>query len=257
MLPGYLGAGLRWASRRLGSDMSIGLAGDTPSDAFNGDDSMTDATMFGQVLTPPTVNLTTGTTFPVQLGKNGDLLTSGMHGNYSAATRAGGVFLGSTLAAGIAVPFNATTLSSKFTLWNPASSGVDVELIELGMGFDSATVIVNSIAMGFMPNLTTGSGIPTSLTAAAGGTMSTFVGNGSTPKAGVYSAATLTNTAVLGPLLMLFTASATAITSAESLTYRFDGKIWLPPDSLCALVTTVTAGQTAGPVSIVWAEYVH
>lgn len=209
----------------------------------------------GQVISTGSAALQPGTVAPVVMGRSGDMIVSEFHGKYANAAYNGNVFLGSTLAAGIAIPFNATTLAAKFTLWNPAGSGVNVELIELGMGIDSATVIVNGMAMGFQPNLSTGAGIPTSLTASAGGVTSTFVGQGAAAKCGLYSAATLTNTAVLGPLLMLFAAGATAVSTWNSLTYQFDGKVWLPPDCLATLVTTVTGGQTAAPVSLVWAEY--
>lgn len=207
------------------------------------------------IYTPTTaVSSPPGTVNTLVQGKSSELVMSELHGKYYYSTIGGNTFFGSSLAAGVAIPFVATTQAAKFVLWNPAGSGINVELIDFAMGIDSATVIVNGICLMFQSSLSTGAGVPTALTAAAAGTTSGLIGLGGTPKAGLYSAATLTNTAI-GPLYMMFAAQATATTGFNPLLCNFDGKIVLRPDSLVSVSTTVTGGQTAAPCSFTWAEF--
>ena len=186
-------------------------------------------------------------------GPHGDLMVSEAHGKYFAAAKRGNLFLASSLIAGVALPVNAATLASKFTLWNPAGSGVDVELVEFGIGLDSATDVINGLCAAVQAHVTQ-NGPPTSLTTAAGGVLS-YGGLGLNAKAAVYSAATLTNSAVLGPLMSMgMQFPATTAPSLQIPNYVFDGKLVLPPDTLVTFVATVAA-ITAAFCSLIWAEW--
>lgn len=189
---------------------------------------------------------------PFALGRHGDLAVSEVHGKYYSAAKRGNLFIGSSLIAGVALPVNATTLVSKFTLWNPLGSNKDVELVEFGIGIDSGTEVINGLAVGFQRQVSV-AGVPTSLTAAAGGQVNPYTGASSL--ANLYSAATLTNAAVLGPLMgMGINFDATTVGMRGMGTYAFDGKIVVPPDTLVTFVSTVAA-ITAAFCSIVWTEW--
>lgn len=192
-------------------------------------------------------------TVNLAVGRHGDALGSDVHGKYFQAASRGGVFLGSTVAAGVALPFNAINLASKFTLWNPVGSGVNLEPIEFGVGIDSATTIVNGIVAGFQFNLSSPGGTLTALT-----TCMQLSGGGAVnvQKAILYSANTLVNAAVLAPLLPIFGGFG-AVTDAALAPdpHKFDGKVVLPPGSLMTFCTTVTGGETAMFCGITWAEW--
>jgi hypothetical protein len=187
-------------------------------------------------------------------GIHGELLVSEAgHGRFFQPAKRGNLFVGNTVIAGVALPVNAATLASKFTLWNPAGSGVDVELIEFAIGIDSATEVVDGLAVGIQPQVSTTGGPPTSLTELT----TVWQGyGGTTPskKAKLYSAATMTNAAVLTALMGLgvnFDATAVGLHGGA---YAFDGKIVLPPDTIATFVSTVAA-ITAAFCSVSWSEW--
>ena len=206
-------------------------------------------------------NLPDNTLNPIALraDKYGALVASELRGKYSEQALRGRSFTASTVIAGVVIPVAAATLNSKFTLWNPASSGVVIEPISVGYGIDSATTVVNGHGFLIQRGLTAGAGIPTSLTAIAALRM----GVSGSSAVGVYSQATLTNVAIPGvsaatavPIAFYPTFSHGAVTSVASfdLTHNFDGKLLLEPDSLMAACTTVTA-STASFIQICWIEH--
>ena len=213
--------------------------------------------MLNQVLTQALPSVSDGS-YPAQLGgKSGEGIVAQLHGKHFTNAVRGNVFLGSTLAAGIVVPFNAATLAGTFTLHNPAGSGVNVELIDLNVCQVPGTALITGLGMGFQGPLASTGGVPTGTTVSAGGVKSTKIGSGVTPKAQLYTVATLTNVAIvnLSPILWLFNNVATTVITQQYANYSFDGKIILPPDTLCTLVNSITGTQSASPVSITFAEF--
>ena len=182
------------------------------------------------------------------------------NGQYYQAALLDKVFMGGTLIAGVALPVMAATLATKFTLWNPPASGIVVEPIELGLGITSATTVVNGFGFACMYGVSTqASGAPTSPTIAAGATGTTTGGISTdgkqTSKAQLYSALTLTNTAVFGPVVQIIPGfGAVTDGSLAPPPYQFNGKVVLPPDSLITFVTNVIA-ETAMTCSLIWAEW--
>lgn len=193
------------------------------------------------------------------LDRQSSLLVSEVHGKYWAAALAGNVFMAYTVIAGVALPVAAATLNSKFTLHNPAGSGVNVEPISFVMGIDSATTVVNGVGMAIQRNLSTTSGIPTTLTTLPPASL----GITGISKATAYSQATLTNVAIPGvtaataipiPFYQMFSFGATSAAVISPCDHNFDGRIVLGTDSLMAACTTV-APATAAFCGIIWAEW--
>lgn len=195
---------------------------------------------------------TDGTLVTLASGRHGDAIVSEWRGKYGNMAHRGVLYYASTVIAGVALPVNAATLASKFTLWNPAGSGKYLELVEFTMGIDSATEVVNGLALGIQAPVSTGGGSPTSLTAAAN-IGATLLGQGGTPVGKAYQAATLTNAAVLPVYPLGLNFDATAAGRSGNFVYSFDGKFILPPDTLVTFCSTVAA-ITAAPVGMVWAE---
>lgn len=190
---------------------------------------------------------------PATMTKQGALVTADAMGKYGVAARGGSVFYMATVIAGVAVPVNAATLVSKFTLWNPAGSGVIVEPIEFTYGIDSATEVVNGLALAWQERVTSTGGAPGTLTATVNGPASTNIGAGDQSACKGYTAATLTNAAVLPVYPLGLNMDATAVGRSGNGSYNFDGKFWVPPDTLITFVTTV-APSTAMPLGLTWQE---
>ena len=193
------------------------------------------------------------------LDRQSSLLVAQTHGKYFAAARAGVVFMATTVIAGVALPVAAATLNSKFTLHNPMGSGVVIEPISFIMGIDSAITVVNGVGMAIQRNLTTTSGIPTTLTLAA----VRGLGLGETAQGAVYTQATLTNVAIPGvsaataipiPFYNMFSFGAVTAAVISPCDHNFNGRVLLGPDSLGAFCTTV-APATAAFCGVVWAEW--
>ena len=215
--------------------------------------------MYNEIVVGPQ-NVSDSTTTKARGHKYGGQVVTELHGKYAEAGLRGRIFIGSTLIAGVVIPVAAATLNSKFTLWNPAGSGVNVELISFTTGLDTATQVVNGMGLLIQRGLSTGAGIPTSLTAITALPLG-IVNAGS--KAGVYSQATLTNVAIPGvsaatavPIAYYncFSSGATTAAGIYDCTHNFDGRVWLAPDDLVAACTTVAAAAQ-NQVGIIWAEY--
>lgn len=191
----------------------------------------------------------------LNMGRQTELLVGEVGGKYRAAALRGNVFYMANLIAGVALPVNAATVVSKFTLWNPAGSGKYVELIEFTMGIDSATEVVDGLALAFQANVTGSGGAPGSLTAIQNGPTSTLLGGtGLTSVCTGYAAATLTNSAVLPVYPLGLNFDATAVGRSGNFVYNFDGKFIVAPNTIVTFVSTVAA-ITAAPCGLTWAEW--
>ena len=189
------------------------------------------------------------------------------NGQYFAAGMQDKTFMGGTLIAGVALPVMAASLASKFTLYNPASSGVVCEPIMFGLGITSATTVVNGIGYAVMfgvsqwpnalPAVTTGV-LAAGASQAAGGAVAnggTSISGRAAPRAALWTTLTLANAAVFGPVVYVMGGfAAITDTAIAPNPYAFNGSVLLPPDSLMTFVTNVAA-ETAAALSLIWAEW--
>jgi hypothetical protein len=192
--------------------------------------------------------------------RTGELAVGQVHGPYYESASRGVVYTASTVIAGVVIPTAAATLNSKFTLWNPATSGKVAEIISLYIGCDTVTTVAGNNGLLLQTNLANGAGIPTTVTTPCAAV--------STGKAGVTSGmtvaaqATLTNVAIPGasgsavpiPFIPLSNYGAVTSVSNYNPVYYFYGSLVVYPDSLIALCASV-APSTAAVCAIQWAEY--
>jgi len=203
-------------------------------------------------------NNSDGDTVKARGGRNGDQIVSGLHGDYYESSRRGQVFFASTVIAGVVVPVAAATLASTFTVWNPAGSGVNVELISIFLMADNATTVAGVHSLLVQRNLASSGGIPTSV-----GTLcpSLPAGLGGSSAITVEAVATLTNAQIPGvataPYIGVWPLGgygAVTSTGMADLTHNFNGKLILAPDSLVALCQ-MRANTVASFCQVCWAEY--
>ena len=214
--------------------------------------------MFNEILVS-NQNVADGVITKARGGKEGHAVVGEIHGKYYEATLRGNVFTASTVIAGVVIPVAAATLNSKFTIWNPAGSGVNVEIISFTTGLDTATQVVNGWGMAVQRGLSSGAGIPTSVTT----TTALRLGPTGASKVTVATQATLTNVAIPGvtaatavpiALYPMFSSGATTAAGVYECTHNFDGRLILGPDDLGAVCTTVAAAAQ-NFCSIIWAEW--
>lgn len=190
-------------------------------------------------------------------GKEGALVTQHLHGKYYETAARGNVFVASTLAAGIVVPFIAATVTSKFTLVNPAGSGVNVELIDINVLQVPGSALITGLGVAFQGPLATTGGYPGTLTTSTGAHSSTLIGSGVATPVVHYSSAVHTNVAIanLTPVIWLYNNVATTIITQQYVNYQFDGKFVMPPDTAMLLVNSITSTQSAAAISVSYAIY--
>jgi hypothetical protein len=199
--------------------------------------------IYGQVGAPSNTSAPDGSNQPILQGKSGEFIDSNLHGKYYTSAYRGKVYVATTLIAGVTLPVNTTTAPT-YTVFNPASSGVNLELISLDIGWPAAATTVVATILGTLLFQT-----PTSTTA---GNIYQMPYKGTTGggQAQFYTAATIVASTTHIPLLQV-TSTADAMTASH---YDFDGRIVLAPGSGITLTSTPVQTGVAMPL-LVWAEY--
>lgn len=195
------------------------------------------------VVNPPSTTSNPDGTNPTMLqGKSAELVVAELHGKWFTSSYRGRVFSTGVLIAGVTIPVNTTTAPT-FTLFNPAQSGVVLELITLDVGWPAAAASVVGTLLG-----TTGTQTPTSVT--AGNIYSLAIGGGAVPRGAFYTAATISAITQHMPLMNISTVTDTM----NPAHVDFDGRVVLTPGSLFTLTSTPVQTAVALP-ALTWAEY--
>src|SRR5690348_11006426 len=106
------------------------------------------------------------------LGRQLEQYVAEIHGKWYYAALAGKLFHGSSLIAGVTIPVNTATAAT-FTLFNPADSGVNLELVSLDIGWPAGATTVVGTILGSVsrqtPTSTTQGGVTIPLPIGSGG----------------------------------------------------------------------------------------
>ena len=199
--------------------------------------------LYGQVGGIPNTSLTDAGNYPALQGKAGELVAADLHGKWYTSSYRGRVFVASPLIAGVTIPVNTTTAAT-WTLFNPLSSGVNLELISLDIGWPAAATSVVATILGTVSSQT-----PTAVTACANPTLPGLLGGSGAPLAKVYTTATVVASTAHIPLLQV-TSTADAMTASH---YEFDGKLILGQGWIITLTSTPVQTGVANPCWT-WAE---
>jgi hypothetical protein len=184
-------------------------------------------------------------------GKAGELIAAELHGQYYSGSYRGAVQYVTTLTAGTTIPIQAASLASTFTIWNPAGSGKNLELITYSAVFQAATTVVSDVSLYWQAVLAN----PTALTALT--IRNGLLGAGLASVATAYSVATLVGALTIGPTLFgPNTTQSVAGGSNGPAIYRYDflGTIIVPPNTI--ITTAGNAAQSqATKQTLIWAEW--
>ncbi len=207
--------------------------------------------LVGQVQNPAVNQINDISPAPLAMGRHGQLLTSAIHGQWYGAAARGNLFMSATAVAGVTVPAPATTLASKAGIHNPSGSGVNVELVALGIASVTIEVALKQFYMEFQLNATTTGGAPTSVTKLTANSLPLSTG-GRTAAAYAYSAATMTNAAA-NPIVMPLFGNYETVVGFVPTYFPFNGEIVMGPDTVMCI--TNTAALAAVNVTYIWAEW--
>lgn len=169
-------------------------------------------------------------------GRGGEKYTSDIHGKYYAGSYYNRVFSFNRTA--MTLPVIAATLASVFSLYNPPTSTVNLELADFDYGHVLATDVVNVIGLYWQ-----GPTLASLATLTTIGVFNTnwFCGNlgGSAGQGNPYSALTHSGTPVRIDILGEF--NATSSTNNGPLHRDFDGKVLLPPGHVVSVAMSTAA----------------
>jgi hypothetical protein len=174
-------------------------------------------------------------------GRQGDLVVSEMHGKWYNAAKSGNLWISAALIAGVTIPVNTTT-GATFGLYNPAGSGINVELVHFTFGTAAANVATIGQLLATISLQT-----PTSATRAVNGNMNPMNSGAST--AVPFTVATFVASTSHIPLVTAFSTS-----SMTAVQYEFDGKLILPP-GWAMQITSSPVQSTISLPSLAWAEW--
>ena len=187
-----------------------------------------------------------GTEIAAGFDTRGALLINGFGGQYAELCRQGKIYYCS--AAAVTLPVNAASLVSKFTIYNPPGSNVNLELIEINAATVLATTVVDGIGVYYSSAAQTAAGTFTTL-----GTVSNALLNGPSGQAQFYSAYTASGTPTLGRILGGW--GAVTDPGPNTVTKDFLGSLTVSPGTAIHVAMT-TAASTASGITLdaVWAE---
>jgi hypothetical protein len=197
------------------------------------------------VVAAPTTSNTDGANPTFLQGKTAELLVAELHGVWYTAGYRARAFHGAAAIAGVILP-RETTTAATFMLFNPATSGVNVELISFDIGMIVTTAVIGTIMLAGSANPA-----PSSVTAITATVSGTFLGGTGVQRAALYSAATVTAATTWWPMFQLIsTTGGTNVSQA----YSFNGRVGLTPGSgIQACSNPVQTGSMVPAFD--WAEW--
>lgn len=166
---------------------------------------------------------------------------------------AGRCFIGSTAAAGVAIPLTTAT-AQVFGLWNPPGSAVDVVLNKLSLGIATlGTNIVAALNWSFLANVSAvATGQP--ITAFTNTTVQNAkVGAGLASRVRFTGSAATTVAATHLMSIGMTSTTGTPTNSNAVMVFNHDGSLIVPQGSAIFLVGSVAPGSTY-QASLSWAE---
>lgn len=183
-------------------------------------------------------------------GPGGEVLAAETRGKYSVAAAYNRIYNFNVTAQTLSVI--ASSLASKCSLYNPPTSSVNLELIDIDIGTVLATTVVDVVGIYWQgPTLAS---LATLSTIGVFGT-NWFAGNlGGNPGLGnPYSALTHSGTPVRIDIVTFFGALTT--TNSVPSHKEYDGKVVLPPGHVISVAMSTAASTASGvDVALRWME---
>lgn len=190
-------------------------------------------------------NYSIGSNADLRGGRKGEVLSSPMNSKYSQMTLDGECFIGSNaLGTPVTTQPGLSATTPALTLYNPATSGVNLVLLKVNIGITTAPAANTVLALAYNAIDTVG---PTSTTAA--NVVSSLIGSQTSPLGKCSRIATLTAAPTafkyLGGIL------AAASTTGYDISENIDGEVIIAPGTAISIQSTTAVAILA---SFTWQE---
>ena len=182
-----------------------------------------------------------------RLGRQGELITSFLKGQFAEKAQRGEVF--SASAAAVTIPANAVNLVSVFSIFNPLGSGRILEILDTVIMNVLVDTVVNLYSWYYSGPALAGLHTFTTL----GTIQNRRLGDGVASAGKFYSALTHSGT----PILAAPIGGTGAVTSTGgSISRAFNGSLMVPPGVVISLAASTAAGTAAGNTPVAsWTEH--
>jgi hypothetical protein len=184
----------------------------------------------GGVVQPPSnIAYSDGDEIGNILGKSGELIVAGLHGNLYTETYRGRMFHGYSTTS-TTIPISSTTAPT-FILYNPRSSNINCVLVHYCPGWESGTNVEGNVMFGVITNAPGAIATGASISAFTDGpVLNGLLGGGLKSQVRFGIAATLGAAATqFLPLGMSIMVLAAAKATPVDLFYDFNGTVIVPP----------------------------
>ena len=196
------------------------------------------------VLKGQTVNLGGSGYVPLRVGSDGIQVVDERIREYAVRGK-----LYSTSVAAVTLPVNAGTLASKFGLYNPPSSGVFLEIVDITIHAVVATTVVSGVGVYYSNGANASGATFTTRSVTENGRL----GEGVSANGLGYAAVTHVGTPVLADLIGGW--GAVTDGGATSIYKKFNGSLLVPPGTLIAVAMTTAAFTGSGITGVIrWIE---
>ncbi len=203
----------------------------------------------GQVVNPGQMNLPIGAgpIVPPTQGRQGELFCAEIHGKYWAAVLNRITFNFNVTAVTIPTAANLSAVHGVYSLWNPQSSGVMMEIVDTVIGQTAATTVVDAIGWYADWGASALAGTFTTATTA----LSCRIGDNPTAQVVPYTnykhnAATRVD--IIGSY------GAVTDVSGGIPIKNYDGRMLVPPGTVISVGAT-TGAETTQDISTTWIEW--
>jgi hypothetical protein len=183
-------------------------------------------------------------------GRSGENLVSEIRGKYATANKGGVLYSFNRTA--VTVPVIAATLVSVFSLYNPPTSTVDLELVDFDIGLVLATTVVDTLGLYWSTPTLAALGTLTTIGVFGTNWFSGYLG-ANAGQGNPYSAYTHSGT----PIRIDIVSQWGAVTASNDtpLHKDYDGKLMLPVGHVISAAMSTAASTTSGiDLGIKWIE---
>jgi hypothetical protein len=190
----------------------------------------------------------------IRLGRDGDLISSKLHGDYFEQTRRGNVYMYNSGGAGITV-LKYDNVNPVFVLWNK-STAYYLELIEVVISLTNATEVVGGLHWGLIPNAGIALGTPITAFTELATIYNLKTLSVASPPNG-KCATTSTIVALAATALIPIGISFPAVTGASPVlgVRQYPGNFLVPPGVALVLTGNVAQTQAVG-FTLTWIDNV-
>jgi hypothetical protein len=207
----------------------------------------TAANLVGQTQNPTLTQNPDAGLAQVAMGRNGEVITSDVHGWSFVATARGRVFTASAAGVTGVAPLAPGGTTSGFMVYNPVGSGVLMEVLELVVEPLTATDVVGTIGLEF-------GAPPTTVTNADSVRNALVGGNSQTPQGKASHGSTIVAMTFLR-WLPIFVQTTAGVLQGSSCIYTPNGNLVIAPGGAINIVSSSTQSTNLWSQSATWAEW--